>query len=301
MRTVRSVAEIREALAEPRRAGRSIGLVPTMGAFHGGHMSLIHRARAANDVVVVWLFVNPSQFNDAGDLDLYPRDEERDAAMARDAGVDYLFAPPVEEVYPPGFSTTVSIAGLTEHLEGEHRGRAHFAGVTTVVAKLLNMVGPDVAYFGQKDIQQAVVIRRLVGDLNLPVHIQVCPTVRAADGLALSSRNQLLSAGARRRAIALHRALMAVKEAIATGERDPQRAAAPGLAELERAEAAIEYLEIVAPETLAPVASIDEDVLVVVAARIDGIRLIDNTTVPVLPNPGSPPVPGADRRAPTVA
>jgi pantoate--beta-alanine ligase len=279
MRTVRTVAEIRAALLEPRRAGLSIGLVPTMGAFHAGHMSLIHRARESNDVVVVWLFVNPAQFNESGDLDLYPRDEQRDAALARDAGVDYLFAPPVSEVYPSSFATTVSVSGLTERLEGEHRGRSHFDGVTTVVAKMFNMVGPDVAYFGQKDAQQANVVRRMVRDLDMPVRIEVCPIVRDPDGLALSSRNVRLSPDDRRRATSLNRALQAVKQAVGAGERDPRTAIRAGHAELERSGVEAEYLQIVSAETMAPVTAIDGDVLVVVAARVGETRLIDNTMI----------------------
>ena len=172
MRTIRTIAELRDALAEPRRAGSRIGLVPTMGAFHDGHLSLMRHARADCDVVVVSLFVNPTQFNERADLDRYPRDEQRDATLAADVGVDYLFAPSAAEVYPDGFATKVSVdAGLTNVLEGELRGRGHFDAVTTVVSKLFNMVGPDFAYFGQKDAQQALVIRRMVADLNLPVQI----------------------------------------------------------------------------------------------------------------------------------
>ncbi len=197
MRTVRTIGELRAALAPDRRAGRTIGLVPTMGAFHDGHLSLIRRAREQSDVVVVSLFVNPTQFNESSDLASYPRDEQRDAALAAEAGVDYLFAPPPEEIYPDGFATTVSVSRVTEQLEGAHRGHGHFDGVATVVAKLLNIVGPDVAYFGQKDAQQALMIRRLARDLNIPVRIETCPTRREADGLAMSSRNVLLSAAER--------------------------------------------------------------------------------------------------------
>src|ERR1700753_3110013 len=197
MRTVRTAAELRGELAGARRAGHTIGLVPTMGAFHDGHLSLMRRAREACDVVVVSLFVNPAQFNDAGDLDVYPRDEDHDAGLAGAQGVDYLFAPPVAEVYPDGFATSVAVRGLTDGLEGAHRGRGHFDGVTTVVSKLLNMVGPDVAYFGQKDAQQAAGVRRVLRALTSPLRMEVCPTVRAGDGLALSSRNVLLSAGER--------------------------------------------------------------------------------------------------------
>ena len=207
MRTARSVADVREALRPARREERRIGLVPTMGALHEGHLSLVRRARADCDVVVVSLFVNPTQFNEAADLASYPRDEQRDAALAAETGADVLFAPPVEEVYRPGFATTVRVSGLTEHLEGAHRGTAHFEGVATVVAKLLNMVGPDVAYFGQKDAQQVAVIRRMAADLDLPVEIAACPTVREPDGLALSSRNVHLRGDDRERATALRRGL----------------------------------------------------------------------------------------------
>ena len=281
MRTVRSVAELREQLARARRAGHTIGLVPTMGAFHAGHLSLMRRAREASDVVVVSLFVNPAQFNEAADLDVYPRDEERDADLAADQGVDYLFAPSLAEVYPDEFATSVAVRGLTDGLEGAHRGHGHFDGVTTVVSKLLNMVGPDVAYFGQKDAQQAAVVRRLVRDLNFPVRIEVCPTVRAEDGLALSSRNVLLTPAERVQAAALYRALRAVQAAVAAGERDPQAAAAPGYAELAQARIDPEYLAIVAADTMEPVTSVEGDVLVAVAARVGSVRLIDNVPITV--------------------
>jgi pantoate--beta-alanine ligase len=189
MKVISTIPALRCELIAPRRAGVIVGLVPTMGAFHEGHLSLMRRARQDCDVVVVSLFVNPTQFNDPADLTAYPRDAERDATLAAELGVDYLFAPAAEEIYRPGFATTVSVGGVTETLEGAHRGRAHFDGVTTVVTKLFNIVGPGVAYFGQKDAQQALVIRRLVRDLDMPVRIEVCPTVREADGLALSSRN----------------------------------------------------------------------------------------------------------------
>jgi pantoate--beta-alanine ligase len=281
-RTLRTVAEVRAALDQLRRDGRSIGLVPTMGALHEGHLSLIRRARHECELVVVSLFVNPTQFNDRGDLHAYPRDERLDAQLAAEAGVDYLFAPPPHEVYPSRFATQVSVGVITETLEGRHRGRAHFDGVTTVVTKLLNIVAPQVAYFGQKDIQQAVVIRRLVRDLDIPVRIEVCPTVRAPDGLALSSRNVRLSAGERQRANALHRALALVSDTVLAGERDPAAAIAPALGELARAEIDLDYLELVDADTLAPVARIDGDVLVLIAGRVGSTRLIDNTLIHVL-------------------
>ncbi|HEY6523230.1 MAG TPA: pantoate--beta-alanine ligase [Solirubrobacteraceae bacterium] len=282
MRTARTVSELRRHLADARRAGRTIGLVPTMGAFHEGHLSLIRRAREACDVVVVSLFVNPAQFNDAADLDVYPRNEEHDAGLAAAQGVDYLFAPPVAEVYPDGFATSVAVRGLTEGLEGAHRGHGHFDGVTTVVSKLLNMVGPDVAYFGQKDAQQAAVVRRLVRDLNFPVRIEVCPTVRAADGLALSSRNVLLSDAEREQAATLYRALRAVQAAVARGERDPEAVTAAGFAQLADARIEPEYLAIVAADTMEPVTAVEGDVLVAVAARVGSVRLIDNVPITVV-------------------
>jgi pantoate--beta-alanine ligase len=279
VRTVRSVADLRAALREARRTERTIGLVPTMGALHEGHLSLIRAARMASDVVVVSLFVNPTQFNETADLDSYPRDEDRDAAAAEAAGADLLFAPPVEEVYPPGFATTVRVAGLTEHLEGEFRGSAHFDGVATVVAKLLNMVGPDLAYFGQKDAQQAAVIRRLVRDLDLPVRVEICPTIREPDGLARSSRNVHLRGADRDRALALKRGLDAITVAYAAGERDPQAIARAGRAAMAEFGVEPEYLALVRPDDLRPVETLDDagEVLVAVAARVGPTRLIDNT------------------------
>ncbi len=279
MKTLRSVSELRAALLPARREGGQIGLVPTMGAFHAGHLSLIRRAREECEVVVVSLFVNPAQFNDREELARYPRAEQRDARLAAGAGVDYLFAPELPEVYPAGFATTVSVSGVTDRLEGVARGREHFDAVATVVTKLFNMVGPDVAYFGQKDAQQVIVVKRLVRDLDLPIRIEVCPTVRAADGLALSSRNALLSSPERERAASLHRALESVKDAVLSGQRDPKLAAAGGLDELADADVELDYLQLVSVDTMAPVREIDGQVLVVVAARVGATRLIDNSLI----------------------
>jgi pantoate--beta-alanine ligase len=276
MRTVRTIAELRAALAEPRRAGRRIGLVPTMGSFHDGHLSLMRRARAECEEVVVSLFVNPTQFNRPEDLNRYPRDAIADAAQAAEAGVDFLFAPAVSEIYPPGFATTVSVSGVTETLEGAHRGRGHFDGVTTVVTKLLNIVGPDVAYFGQKDAQQALVVRRVVRDLDIPVAIEVCPTVREPDGLAMSSRNRLLSPEERSRAVAISRALSGAQAAVAAGEHDAAKVAGAARAQMTSDGVEPEYLELVSTDTLAPVEVIDDEVLAVVAAQVGATRLIDN-------------------------
>jgi pantoate--beta-alanine ligase len=279
MITVRTVADVRAVVWKARRDGASIGLVPTMGAFHDGHLSLMRRAREQCDRVVVSLFVNPAQFNDQADLDRYPRDERRDAALAAGAGVDFLFAPPAEQVYPRGFATTVSIAGLTEILEGAHRGRGHFDGVATVVAKLFNIVSPDVAYFGQKDAQQVAVIRQLVRDLDMPVRIEACPTVREPDGLAMSSRNVLLSGADRERAAALPRALAAARESVAAGERDATAVRAAAIAALASRGIEPEYFELVSADTLVPVRRIDGEVLALVAARVGATRLIDNDTI----------------------
>ena len=292
MRTLRTVAELRAALAPARRAGRSIGLVPTMGALHDGHLSLIATARATTDVVVVSLFVNPAQFDDAADLRAYPRDEARDARLAAEAGADVLFAPPAAEVYPPGFATSVRVNGITAPLEGESRGEEHFAGVATVVAKLLNMARPDVAFFGQKDAQQVAVIRRLVRDLDIPVRIEVGETVREPDGLALSSRNARLRNGERERAAALPRALAAARSAVAAGERDPARVAAAARAAMRELGVEPDYLELVTPDTFVPVRRIDgEQVLVAVAARVGDVRLIDNE---LLVANGGPPRSGSE-------
>ncbi len=279
MKTLRTVAEVRAHVTAARARGRTIALVPTMGAFHAGHESLMRAAREQADEVVVWLFVNPRQFEQAGDLDAYPRTEAEDAAIAAGLGVDVLFAPPVEEVYPDGFATTVTVAGLSDVLEGAHRGSAHFAGVCTVVTKLLNMVAPDVAFFGQKDAQQVAVVRRMVRDLAIPVAIEVVPTVRDADGLALSSRNVRLSAADRTRALALPRALGAAAAAAREGERDGARLRAAAAAELAAAGVEAEYLAVVDPDTLAPLGAVERRALVALAAHVGPVRLIDNLLI----------------------
>jgi len=296
MKTVRTIAEVREHVAAARAAGRSIGLVPTMGAFHAGHEALMRAAREQTGYVVVWLFVNPAQFEDARDLTAYPRSEERDAAIAELLGADLLFAPPVEEIYPDGFATAIRVAGLGDVLEGAERGAAHFQGVCTVVCKLFNIVAPDVAYFGQKDAQQVAVIRRMVRDLDIPVRLAVVPTVREPDGLALSSRNARLDPAERERALALSRGLEAVRAAVESGERDAAAAEAAGRAAMDGTDP--EYLAVVDPETLERVREIDGRVLVVVAARIGPARLIDNILIePVatraLPRDGSAVVGGS--------
>jgi pantoate--beta-alanine ligase len=276
MRTACTVAELREALAPARRAGLTIGLVPTMGALHRGHLSLIDRAREQCDLVAVSLFVNPAQFNERSDLEQYPRRRQQDAELAAGAGADVLFAPSVEEVYPPGFATAVEVLGLTDRLEGLLRGAEHFRGVTTVVTKLLCMALPEVAYFGQKDAQQTLIIRRLVADLNLPVRIEVCPTVREHDGLAMSSRNALLSVEERSRALALPAALDAAAERAATGERSARVLLDAARQAMLEAGVEPEYVALVDPETLEPRETLARETLLAVAARIGEVRLIDN-------------------------
>lgn len=262
MRTLRTVSEIRAALMAPRIEGRRIGLVPTMGAFHEGHLSLIRAARRECDTVVVSLFVNPAQFGRGEDLDRYPRDEGRDASLAVEQGVDLLFAPPSEEIYPAGFDTWVDPGGLATTLEGEQRP-GHFRGVATICTKLFTIVAPQVAYFGRKDAQQVAVVRQLVRDLALPVEIRPMATVRDHDGLALSSRNAYLSAEERRAALALPRALEAGIEAHRSGG-DPLRAARAVLDGEPRL--VVDYLALV-----------DWDGPAIVAAvRAGSTRLIDN-------------------------
>ncbi len=279
MRILRTVHALREAVSAARTRGERIGLVPTMGAFHEGHLSLMRRARERCGFVVVSLFVNPTQFNEAADLDRYPRDEARDAAMAESVDVDAMFAPPVGEVYPAGFSTVVEVSGVSEPLEGVVRGPQHFRGVATVVTKLFNMAQPDDAFFGQKDAQQALLIKRMARDLDFPVRIEVCPTVREEDGLAMSSRNALLDAESRRRAPTLSRALSAVEHAVASGERDAHRALETGAAILADAGIEPEYFAAVSADTLAPVSTITGDTLVALAARFGSVRLIDNVII----------------------
>jgi pantoate--beta-alanine ligase len=286
VRTIRTVAEMRAHVRRARDRGLTVGLVPTMGAFHAGHHSLMRAARERCDEVVVSLFVNPAQFNDSADLAAYPRSEERDAAEAVELGMDVLYAPSPEEVYPPGFATTVRVAGLSDVLEGAARGPEHFAGVCTVVTKLLNVVTPDVAYFGQKDAQQVAVLRRLVRDLDLPVELAVLPTVREPDGLAMSSRNGRLAPDERQRAVALSRALRAAEAAVATGQRDAAAIAAAARAEMNGVDP--EYLALVDPDSFQPVQTVDGRVLVAVAARIGVTRLIDNTIVQAATPSGAP-------------
>jgi len=263
-----------------REENRTIGFVPTMGALHEGHLSLIHEARAMCDVVVVSVFVNPAQFGPAEDFDSYPRDLTRDAALLAEYNVDYVFAPTVEEIYPPGFSTYVTVAGLSDQLEGASRPE-HFRGVTTVVAILLNAVKPDFAFFGQKDAQQAILIKRMVRDLALSAEIVVVPIVREQSGLAMSSRNNYLDDDQRRAATVLNRALSQAREAYEEGEHSAEH-----LIELVRATieaeplARIDYVSVNDAETLEELEKIeDQPALVSLAVFIGNTRLIDNVVL----------------------
>jgi len=281
VKLLRARDELRAALAPARREGLSIGLVPTMGCLHEGHLSLLRAARAECDLVVTSLFVNPAQFGPGEDLDRYPRDEQRDLRLAAEAGVDLVYAPPVAEVYPGGFATQVEVGGeLTAVLDGdpERRGTEHFRGVATVVAKLFNSVGPDVAYFGQKDAQQVAVIRRMVRDLDFPLRIEVLPTVREPDGLAMSSRNAYLDPRAREQAAALSCALRAAEETAPT--KGLMAALDAARAELRAGDIEPEYLEARDAEDLSEVAELgDRPVLIAVAAHVGGARLIDNVVI----------------------
>lgn len=260
--------------------GKIIGFVPTMGHLHEGHLSLITKARKESDVLVVSIFVNPTQFGPGEDFKSYPRDLERDMKLAEAESVDAVFAPPVEEMYPDGYSTFVEMEGnLTSSLEGDSRP-GHFRGVTTVLAKLFNMVSPDRTYFGEKDYQQALVVRKLVRDLNLNTEIVTLPTVREEDGLALSSRNSYLTPVERRAATILYRSLLRAKQDIACGIRDP-KAISSHMEDLIRGEplARIDYVAVVDPETLQKVERVEKGVLVTVAAKIGQTRLIDNLKI----------------------
>jgi pantoate--beta-alanine ligase len=268
-----------ELRAERARLPGTFGLAPTMGALHRGHLSLVERARAECAHVGVSIFVNPAQFGPNEDLSRYPRDLDRDLGLLEELGVDVVWAPPLEEVYPPGFQTWVTVEQVSAALEGKHRP-GHFRGVTTVVAKLFNAFTPDRVYFGQKDAQQVVVIRRMARDLNFPLEVVVCPTVREADGLALSSRNVYLDPGERQAATVLFRALSAAKAAFEAGERD-----ADGLRAILSSTVASEplareeYVSAADPQTLAELERVETGVLLSMAVRVGQTRLIDNCTL----------------------
>lgn len=281
MKQVATIGSLRALLDAERAAGRSVGFVPTMGFLHEGHVSLMRAARAATDLVVTSIFVNPLQFAAHEDLDEYPRDLERDAAMAAEAGVDVLFVPAVGEMYPRPVQTTVSVAGVSEGFEGASRP-THFAGVATVVAKLLSIVGPCSAFFGEKDFQQLAVVRRMVSDLSIPVDIVGCETIREPDGLAMSSRNAYLTDSQRAAAPIVHRALRAGAATVLAGERDPA-AIRELLARIvgTEAEATLDYADVLAAHDLTIPDPLDGDLRLLAAVRFGTTRLIDNVGVTV--------------------
>jgi pantoate--beta-alanine ligase len=266
MQVFEQVSAMQQACRELRQSGKTLGLVPTMGALHAGHLSLVRMARAQCDAVATSIFVNPLQFGPKEDLAKYPRSFERDRQQLVSEGVDLVFAPTVEQMYPPGMTTVVHVEGLSEKLDGKSRP-GHFRGVTTVVAKLFEIVHPHFAYFGQKDAAQVAVLRKMVRDLDMYVKIVVCPTIREADGLAMSSRNVCLSPEQRQQALCLWRALSQVQSLAATGEADPDK---------------LIDAEIVDPDTLDPVSDLKRDILVAVACFIGKTRLIDNILLPAI-------------------
>lgn len=274
MITTSEIAKIRRIRWENPTA--TLGLVPTMGYLHEGHMSLVERARRENDFVGVSIFVNPLQFNDPKDLQQYPRDTERDLRLLREAGVDLVWTPTPEDVYPPGFQTHVEVEEISRPLEGASRP-GHFRGVATVVCKLFNIFQPTRAYFGQKDAQQVAVVRQMVADLNFNLELVVCPTIREPDGLAMSSRNARLRPEARKQALCLYRALCHARERIAAGETDASRLKKEMAAIIAREPLAkVDYISFADPDTLREQQTIAGPVLISLAAFIDGIRLIDN-------------------------
>jgi pantoate--beta-alanine ligase len=274
VRTLRTIPEVRAALMTARQSERRIGLVPTMGAFHDGHVSLMRTARSEADVVVVSLFVNPTQFGPDEDLARYPRTESDDAARASEVGADFLFAPAIEEMYPPGFATSIDPGPVAQGLWGSARP-GHFAGVATVVARLFGIVAPDIAYFGLKDFQQVAVIRRLVADLAMPIEIRALPTIREPDGLAMSSRNRYLNNDERERARSIFHGLRDAGDLYAAGERDPRRLLEVVRAVMEEAGIGVELVELRDAETLGPY-SPERAAVLAVSARVGDTNLIDN-------------------------
>ncbi|HKV92492.1 MAG TPA: pantoate--beta-alanine ligase [Candidatus Angelobacter sp.] len=277
--TLTSAAEVTAISKEAHRAGKRVGFVPTMGALHEGHLALVRTARAQADVVIVSVFVNPTQFGPNEDFSKYPRNPDRDTALLAAEKTDYVFLPSTEEMYPAGADSWVTVEGLSQKLDGRSRP-GHFRGVTTVVAKLFNIVQPDLAFFGQKDAAQVVVIGKLVRDLHFDVHIVVCPIVREPDGLAMSSRNAYLSPEQRKQALVLHRSLMRVQHLIDRGETSTARLLVAGTQVMaEEPAVKLDYFEIVDRATLDPVSDVSAGALVAVAAYVGSTRLIDNIFV----------------------
>jgi len=277
-RLITSEGELRALVAEARRANQQVGLVPTMGALHAGHLSLAEAASRDCQLVIVTIFVNPTQFGPGEDFSRYPRTLEKDLALLADRGAQLVFAPATDVMYVAGHATYVEVEGPARRWEGEFRP-GHFRGVATIVLKLFNLVQPDRAYFGQKDFQQALVVRRMIADFNLPIVLEVCPTVREPDGLALSSRNVYLSAAERERALAISRSLQAIKTAHAGGARDATKLIEQARETLRAAGLQIDYVAIADRQSLAPLERIDQPAVALIAARVGTTRLIDNELI----------------------
>jgi pantoate--beta-alanine ligase len=287
LQVIRTIAETRAATRTARKSGKRVGLVPTMGALHEGHLSLARAAKSSCDLVAVSIFVNPTQFGPNEDLATYPRTFERDCQLLTKENVDLIFAPSIEEIYPPGVVTWVTVEELSNKLDGRSRP-GHFRGVTTVVSKLFHVVEPDAAFFGQKDAAQLAIVRRMVRDLHIPVEIVACPIVRESDGLAMSSRNAYLDPQRRNEATVLYRSLMRVKRLAEQGERNPAKLIAAAQDEFgSEPNVRVDYIEIVDPNTLDPLQDVSKGALVAVAAYIGATRLIDNILLPGSHDPAS--------------
>jgi pantoate--beta-alanine ligase len=279
MKLIKTIDEMRAFRKATRQSGKPLALIPTMGALHEGHLSLVRAAREKSDVVAVSIFVNPTQFGPNEDFGKYPRTLESDSALLERQYVDVIFAPSVDDVYLPGAVTWVTVEGMSDRLCGKSRP-GHFRGVTTVVSKLFHIIEPDAAFFGQKDAAQVAIIRRMVRDLNMPVSIEICPIIRESNGLALSSRNAYLNPEERKSALILHRSLLRAQTLFEGGERNSANLIAAGKQEFSREpKARLDYLEIVDPDSLEPVTTISKCTLIAVAAYVGNTRLIDNIIV----------------------
>jgi pantoate--beta-alanine ligase len=279
LQIIKSIRELDNQLQQARRKGMKVALVPTMGFLHEGHLSLVRAANMENDLVVVSIFVNPTQFGPGEDYDTYPRDLENDVIKLQETGIEYIFAPDVEELYPEGYSTFVEVEGITDKLCGHFRP-GHFRGVTTIVSKLFNIIKPDRAYFGEKDYQQLIVIKKMVRDLNMPVQIKGLPIIREEDGLAMSSRNRYLNSEERKAATVLYKALQNAKKMVYNGERDADQIKKEMLSFINKEPlVSIDYVSVVDPETLEDLDKIKDSVLLALAVYIGDTRLIDNVLI----------------------
>ncbi len=276
MRVIQSIESLRRAIKKNKQKNQTIGFVPTMGALHEGHLSLMRKARRENDIVVVSIFVNPTQFGPKEDFKKYPREEKKDKLLAQKEKIDIIFYPSVEEMYPDGYLTYVEVDGTTQNLCGQFRP-GHFRGVTTIVSKLLNIVAPDIFYIGQKDGQQAIVLKKMVADLNIPVAVKICPTIREHDGLALSSRNRYLTVQQRNEAPILFQSLKKAKQMVLSGEDNVKKIIQQVQSQIEKnSSSKIEYIECVDADSLEPLIRIQKKIMIALAVQFGKTRLIDN-------------------------